>query len=170
MTQNAFYRLFLKEISDLYSAENQLVEALPKMAEAATTPELKEALERHLSQTKKHVARLDSIFSMLNENSFKETCEAMEGLIYEANEIIQNEAPSVVKDAALIGATQRIEHYEIAGYGVAKTFATQLELYDIAELLKESLEEEGNADKHLTVIAEGGFFTTGINKRAKNIS
>ncbi|MBS4167843.1 ferritin-like domain-containing protein [Parachlamydia sp. AcF125] len=170
MVQNAFYKLFLKEISDLYSAEKQLVEALPKMAQAATTPELKEAFEHHLSETENQVARLENIFSMLNENPLKEKCEAMEGLIMEANKVIQNETPSVVKDAALIGAAQRVEHYEIAGYGVAKTFAIQLELYEIAELLKETLAEEGNADKHLTMIAEGGFFTAGINKRAKDIS
>jgi ferritin-like metal-binding protein YciE len=166
MSQNAFYKLFLKEISDLYSAENQIVEALPKMIEAASTPELKEAFKNHLKETRNQVARLDNIFAQLNEEPSDETCEAMEGLIAEGNEMIEMEAPSVVRDAALIGAAQRIEHYEIAGYGVAKTFATQLELYDIAQLLKETLEEEGSADKKLTSIAEGGFFTAGINKLA----
>lgn len=169
MVQNAFYKLFLKEISDLYSSENQIVEALPSVIEAAQTPELKEALQNHLEETRNQVARLDSIFAQLNENPSENVCEAMEGLIAETKETFESEPSSVVRDAAIIGAVQRIEHYEIAGYGVAKTFATQLELYDIAELLKETLEEEGNADKKLTSIAEGGFFTAGINKRASEV-
>lgn len=169
MVQHAFYKLFLKEISDLYSAENQIVDALPKVIEAAQTPELKEALQNHLEETKHQVSRLDNIFAQLNETPLDNVCEAMEGLITECNETIKNESPTVVRDAAIIGACQRIEHYEIAGYGVAKTFASQLELYDIAELLKETLDEEGSADRKLSEIAEGGFFTVGINKRASEI-
>jgi len=166
MNQNPFYELFVQELRDLYSAETQIVKALPKIIETAVTPELREAFQKHLKEGKNQVTRLEKIFSLLNETSQGETCAAMEGLIEESCKVIESRYESIVKDAALIAAAQRIEHYEIASYGVAKTFAKQLDLDDIADLLEDSQNEEIKADKKLTSIAEGGFFTAGVNKRA----
>lgn len=166
MAKNEFYNLFILELRDLYSAENQLLKALPKMAQAASHEDLRQAFLSHLNETKKQVDRLSSIFTALNESPSGEECEAMKGLIREGEEIINSNFSPVVKDAALIAAAQRVEHYEIAGYGVAKTFAKLLDLSEAVNLLKETLAEEGNADKKLTSIAEGSFFTNGINALA----
>ncbi len=166
INENEFFRLFIFELRDLYSAENQLLKALPKMVEAATNTELKEAFSAHLQETKMQVDRLKAIFSSLQQDSSGEECQAMKGLIQEGAEIIKSNFSPLVKDAALIAAAQRIEHYEIAGYGVAKTFAKHLDLSEAASLLKETLSEEGGADKKLTSIAEGSFFRNGINALA----
>lgn len=166
MAKNEFYHLFLMEIRDLYSAENQLLKALPKMAAAASHEDLREAFLMHLNETKGQVDRLNAIFTSLNEKSAGEECPAMKGLIKEGEEIINSNFSPIVKDAALIGAAQRVEHYEIAGYGVAKTFAKHLELSEAAKLLQETLDEEGAANKKLTSIAEGSFFRDGINALA----
>jgi ferritin-like metal-binding protein YciE len=153
--------LLSHELSDLYSAENQLLKALPKMAKAATSPELKAAFEEHLEETKGQVERLDSVFKKLGESPKRMKCKAMEGLIKEGSEIIEMEGDDAVKDAALIAAAQRVEHYEMAGYGCSRTFAQLLGLDEVADLLQETLDEEGNADKKLTEIAE-----TSINVEA----
>lgn len=166
MQKNGFYQLFIDELRDLYSAENQLIQALPKMIQAATHEDLREAFQNHLEETKMQADRLRKIFNTLNENPSGENCEAMEGLIREADDLQKKDFPSIVRDAALISAAQRIEHYEIAAYGVAKTFAKHLDYSDIASMLKESLNEESSADKKLTSIAEGGFFSSGINALA----
>lgn len=146
--------LFVQEIKDLYSAENQLLKALPKMAKAATSPELKEAFEDHLAETEIHVSRLEKVCETLNFSPKGKKCAAMEGLIEEGSEIVSMKGNPAVKDAALIAAAQRVEHYEMAGYGCVRTFANQLGYNAEAEILQETLDEEGNTDKRLTELAE----------------
>ena len=154
MKMESLQELLSHELSDLLSAENQLVKALPKMAKAAASPELKAAFEEHLEETKGQVERLSSVFEKLGESPKRKKCKAMEGLIEEGSEVIELEGDDSVKDAALICAAQKVEHYEMAGYGCARTFASLLGLDEVAELLQETLDEEGNADKKLTEIAE----------------
>ena len=146
--------LFLHELKDLYSAENQLVKALPEMAQAATNPELKAGFEEHLEQTKGHVERLTKIGEQLGKRLTGHTCKAMEGLVEEGAELIDEDAEESVRDAGLIGAAQRVEHYEIAGYGTARALATRLGHDDFAELLEETLNEEKETDAKLTELAE----------------
>jgi ferritin-like metal-binding protein YciE len=146
--------LFLEELRDLYNAENQLLKALPKMAEAASTPALKMAFDQHLEETKGHVSRLDRAFRELGVEPSGETCEAMKGLVKEGKEFIKAKGEPMVRDAGLIGAAQRVEHYEMAGYGTTRTLAKRLGYQEIATLLQETLEEEAKADKKLTSIAE----------------
>ncbi|HEX5431657.1 MAG TPA: ferritin-like domain-containing protein [Bryobacteraceae bacterium] len=153
-TLNSLQDLFLNQIEDLYDAEKRIVKALPKMRDAAGSPELKAAFDMHLEETRGHVERLDTIFRQMNKTPERETCEAMKGLIDEGEEMIDAKGDSAVKDAALIAAAQRIEHYEIAGYGTARAFASQLGLSNAASLLDSTLQEEGKADKKLTEIAE----------------
>jgi len=147
--------LFVSELKDLYSAENQLIKALPKMAKAASTPELQTAFREHLEQTRTHAERLDRIFESLGVSGKGKKCKAMEGLIEEGKEIMEEDAEPPVLDAALIGAAQRVEHYEIAGYGCARTYARLLHNQEAANLLQQTLNEEGETDKRLTQIAEG---------------
>jgi ferritin-like metal-binding protein YciE len=158
--------LFVYELRDLYSAEQQLTTALPKMAQAASTPELRDAFNHHLQQTQNHIIRLDTIFSELGTTGRGKECQAMKGLIKEGEEIINSTGSSVVKDAALIGAAQRVEHYEIASYGTARTYAQELGYGKVADLLQETLNEEGKANKKLTSLAEGGLLQAGINEKA----
>ncbi len=158
--------VFVEQIADLYSAEQQLVQALPKMVQAAHSDELRKALEEHLEQTKGHLTRLDEIKSHVSQAVPVETCEAMKGLIKEGQEIIEAQGDGAALDAALIAAAQRVEHYEIAGYGTARTLADQLGYDRAEELLDETLDEESNADKLLTKIATGGFMRSGINDEA----
>tara|TARA_E500000305_G_scaffold49841_1_gene38975 strand:- start:35379 stop:36107 length:729 start_codon:yes stop_codon:yes gene_type:complete len=146
--------LFVEQIQDLYDAENRLVDALPKMAEAASCQELKSAFQTHLGETKEHVKRLESVFKGMGVEPKRESCEAMKGLISEGEEMVKAKGDSNVKDAALIAAAQRVEHYEMAGYGSARNFAQRLGKTNLAEILQETLDEEGNADKILTQIAE----------------
>ena len=167
MKTNGFYKLFVKELRDLFNAENQIVKLMPRMIEASFTPELREAFESHLEESYVQIQRLEKIFATLNERPEGEVCKAMRGLVEEAQDAIDSDFTELVKDAYLIGAAQRIEHYEMAGYGVARTFADQLNLTDVKDLLDETLDEESNADEELTKIAQGGFFTAGVNKRAK---
>ena len=151
---NSVRDLLLEELRDLYSAENQLVEALPKMAEAAGSSQLKSAFEMHLTQTQEHVNRLDRVFQQLGEKPQGETCEAMKGLIAEGQHFVKAQGDKDVIDAGLIGAAQRVEHYEIAGYGTARTLARQVGENQIAQLLQQTLDEEAETDKKLTEIAE----------------
>jgi ferritin-like metal-binding protein YciE len=149
------HQLFVHEIADLMSAEEQLIEALPKMAEAATAKELKKALESHLKETEKQLKRLEKIAEATEmKASDKKVCKAMKGLIAEGQEAIKEIPAGAVRDAAIIGAAQRVEHYEIAGYGTARALAQGLKLKDAVELLNETIQEEGDADKKLTKIAE----------------
>lgn len=163
---NSLHDLFVHELNDLYSAEKQLVTALPKMANAASSMELQDAFNLHLQQTRDHVHRLDSIFSDLGIARTEKECKAMKGLVEEGEEIIQGGGDRSVRDAALIAAAQRVEHYEMAGYGCARTFANKLGYSDVADTLQETLDEEGNTNKELTKLAEGSLFTTGINEKA----
>ena len=158
--------LFEHEIADLYSAETQLVEALPKLAQAATHDELKTAFQHHLDETRDHVRRLEEIRGQIG-SSMNETCDGMKGLISEGEETIEANGDSTVKDAALIAAAQRVEHYEIAAYGTARTLAGELGLDDARDLLNQTLDEEANADTLLTKIATGGAFKAGVNEQAK---
>lgn len=167
MKDEGFFELFVDELKDMLSAENQIVDALPKVIQKAQLKDLKKALSEHLDETKNQVSRLEEIFHLLNLDPEEETCEAMEGLLKEADELMENRKPSPVLDAAIISACQKVEHYEIASYGTLRAFAKNLELdKKVSNLLKETLDEEANADKTLTKIAEGGFFTSGINKEA----
>jgi ferritin-like metal-binding protein YciE len=155
MNKNDLHELYIEQLRDLYSAENQLVKALPKMAEAATTDELRTAFEEHLEQTQGHVQRLETIFENLGEKPTGEKCKGMEGLVAEGSEVIENDDfEGELKDAALIAAAQRVEHYEIAGYGTVRTFASLLEDDEAVELLEQTLEEEKETDQKLTEIAE----------------
>ncbi len=163
---NSLQELFVHELRDLYNAEQQLVSALPKMARAATSSDLQSAFTMHLEETRTHVNRLEKIFNSLGTTSVGKECEAMKGLLKEGEEAINARGDSAVKDAALIAAAQRVEHYEIAGYGTARTFADQLGFDDAADLLQDTLDEEGAADKKLTKLAEGTVFSSGINERA----
>jgi len=146
--------LYLNELRDLYNAENQLLEALPKMTDAATNPELKTAFSSHLKETQGHVNRLEEIFRDLDQKPEGETCEAMKGLIKEGEEFVKSKGDTDVLDAALIGAAQRVEHYEMAGYGVARNLALHLGETGAVRLLEATLEEEKEADSKLTKVAE----------------
>ena len=146
--------LYLNELRDLYDAETQLLVALPMMADAATSSQLKEAFTAHLEETEIHVSRLEEIFEALGEEPGEETCKAMEGLIAEGEDYVKASGDRDVRDAGLIGAAQRVEHYEIAGYGTARTLATRLGESEAADKLQATLDEEGEADRKLNAIAE----------------
>jgi ferritin-like metal-binding protein YciE len=146
--------LYIDELRDIYNAENQLLKALPKMAKAASSEELKEAFEKHLEQTKGHVQRLDEVFQDIGETPKGKTCKAMKGLIEEGSEILKEEGEESVIDAAIIVAAQKVEHYEIAGYGSVRTFAQLLGKDRSAELLQTTLDEESEANELLNNLAE----------------
>jgi ferritin-like metal-binding protein YciE len=154
---NSFEDLLVMELDDLYDAEKRIVDALPQMADAAHSPSLKQAFQQHLEQTKRQVSRLEQIFVELGRPSGRETCEAMKGLIKEGSDVIDATGSPDVKDAALICAAQKVEHYEIAGYGSARTFAEHLGHPNIVRLLQMTLDEEKETDKRLTELAEQGI-------------
>lgn len=155
MKAKGFTDLFELELKDLYSAEKQLMKALPKMAKAATNEDLKEAFESHLAETEEQIERLETIFKQLDVSYARvEKCKAMTGLIEEGESLMEEGLEPSVLDAGLICAAQKVEHYEIAGYGCARTFAQQLGHSKVADLLQETLDEEGMANKKLTEIAE----------------
>jgi len=146
--------LLIQEIKDLYSAETQLVKALPKMAKAAANPKLKKGFTKHLEETKGHVARLVEIAELLGAPPKGKVCKAMKGLIEEGAETSREDGDPIIKDLALITAAQKVEHYEISGYGSARALAEALGLDDVVALLEATLAEEGTTDKDLTAIAE----------------
>jgi ferritin-like metal-binding protein YciE len=154
MALDSLHDLYVNELKDLYNAENQLLKALPRMAKAASSPELKAAFTEHLDVTRTQVERLDEIFAELGVSPKGKKCKAMEGLVEEGKDVMQEDGDPSVIDAALIGAAQRVEHYEMAGYGCVRTFARLLGYDRAAELLQETLDEEGEADKKLTELAE----------------
>jgi ferritin-like metal-binding protein YciE len=158
--------VFAEQIGDLQSAEQQLVKALPKVARAASTDRLREAFEHHLDETRGHVSRLEDVIRITGIAVPDEHCKGMEGLLAEGEEIISLEGDGAAKDAALIAAAQRVEHYEIAAYGTACTLADQLGWKDAKDLLGETLKEEEKADKLLTKIATGGLMGSGVNEAA----
>ena len=146
--------LFIDQLEDLYDAEQRIAQALPKMAQTAHCASLKAAFEQHVHETQNHVARLEQVFQILGREPARHTCHAAKGLIEEGQEILSATGDDCVIDAALIAAAQRTEHYEIAGYGTARTFAQQLGHANIADLLQATLDEEGATDKKLTKLAE----------------
>jgi ferritin-like metal-binding protein YciE len=148
-------KLFHHELKDLYDAEHQIVKALPKLAAAAQNPELAEAFEEHLAQTREHISRLESVFGEIGQSPSRETCAGMKGLIEEGSKTLDEDADPVVKDAALISAAQRVEHYEMAVYGTLRTWARILGYEESARLLEETLDEEEGTDSALTGIASG---------------
>ncbi|MBV8810292.1 MAG: ferritin-like domain-containing protein [Acidobacteriaceae bacterium] len=151
---NSLRDLFVNQIEDLYDAENRLTKALPKMAEAASSSQLKQAFTSHLRETEGHVSRLERIFAEINIDPKRETCEAMKGLISEGEDMVGAKGDPDVKDAALIAAAQRVEHYEISGYGTARAFARRIGLTQAVNLLQQTLNEEEAADRKLNDIAE----------------
>ncbi len=174
--QQAFYEMFVNLLRTLFDAENQIVQNLPLVIKAVSHPELREALSQHLEETKGQQQRLKKIFKLLNENPTGITCKAMQGLFADGEEILKKDFPPNVKDACLIVNCQMIEHFEIAGYGSARAIAHQLndtslneriDFDEIADMLQQTLDEESAADEKLTDLAEGGFFTQGINEEAK---
>ena len=155
MKLDTLKKLYLEELRDVYNAELQLVKALPKMAKGASSDELKQAIEDHLSETKTHVERLEEIFSSLDEEAKGKTCKAMKGLIEEGSEILEEKGEESVLDAGIIAAAQKVEHYEIATYGTLRSWADLLGEDEASDLLQQTLDEEGEADKRLNEIAEG---------------
>ena len=154
MKLDSLRTLYIEELRDLYSAENQLLKALPKMAKKASNPELKQAFEQHLEETRTHVERLDEIFQRLGKKPTGKTCQGMKGLIEEGSEMMSEDGIDSVIDAGIISAAQRVEHYEMAGYGTVRTYARQLGYAAQAELLQQTLDEEGATDHLLTELAE----------------
>lgn len=161
MSVQSFEELLIDELKDLYSAEKQIVRALPKLAKAATTPELSQALLSHLEQTKGQVDRLEQIAEIVGKKLTGKTCVGMKGVLEEGSEVLEEVEKGQLRDAALIGASQRVEHYEMAGYGTARDFAKLLGWTDVAELLQVTLDEEEAADKKLTALSKS------VNKQAK---
>ncbi|CAN5708462.1 ferritin-like domain-containing protein [soil metagenome] len=154
MPRESLQTLYEHELTDLYSAEKQILEALPKLIKAASNPDLKAALTEHQAITEKQVERLDRVYQELGKRPENEKCKGMEGLIKEGDKAMEEFKDSDVLDAAIIAAAQRVEHYEIAGYGCARTYANMLGFADQAELLQTTLNEEGEADHRLTDLAE----------------
>lgn len=146
--------LYTDELKDLYSAENQILKALPKMIKAATSSDLKAGFQEHLEQTKEHVARLEKIFKRLGTSPKGKKCKGMEGVIEDGKELMEEDAEPEVMDAGLIGAAQHVEHYEIAGYGCVRTYAELLGNDDDAKLLQMTLDEEKETDAKLTALAQ----------------
>jgi ferritin-like metal-binding protein YciE len=157
--------MFLDEIQDLYDAEKQLTKALPKMAKAASSEELRQAFEEHLGQTRGHVERLEQVFEAIGEKAKSKKCEAMAGLVKEGDDIASNTEETSVRDAGLIAGAQKVEHYEIAGYGSARTHAQLLGHDRVASLLEQTLDEEKETDQKLTDLAESM-----INEEAAGMS
>ena len=158
--------LYTEQLKDVYDAEKQLVQALPKMAQVATSDDLRRAFEMHLDETKTHVARLKEIFDRHNINPGNKKCEAMQGLVTEGEHAINLRGNNMVRDAALIAAAQRAEHYEISAYGTLRAYANHLHYGDDKELFQKTIKEEGDADKKLTDLAEGSLLAEGINEMA----
>jgi ferritin-like metal-binding protein YciE len=151
---NSLRELYVEQLRDLYDAENQLVKALPKMAKEASSDELRQAIEEHLEQTRGQAERLEQIFEQLGEKAKGKKCKGMQGLLDEGKETLEEDMEEDTKDAAIIAAAQRVEHYEISGYGTARTYANLLGETEAAELLEETLNEEKDTDQKLTQLAE----------------
>lgn len=176
MTQSSFYSMFVDLLRDLYDAENQIIDYLPKVIQVIAHLDLKEALTQNLEESKTQLDRLKTIFKLLNENPTGKICKALQGLLSDIDQAIALEGTPAVKDAYLIICCQKIAHYEIASYGSARSIArhlqdvglnTRVDFDEIADMLQQSLDEECSADEKLTDVAEGGFFTQGINDEAE---
>lgn len=167
MKKNDLFELFVDELKDMYSSENQIIESLPKLIKLTSLPDLREALSKHLKETENQVRRIEKIFTILNLEHSEKNCQAMRGLLQEAEELTRKKNKSPILDAAIISAAQKVEHYEIASYSTLKSFAKHLDLEsEIIDLIQETLDEESAADKKLTKIADGTIFSSGINKEA----
>ena len=167
MKNNELLHLFTDGLMDALSAEHQIIKSLPKLIKLVSSPDLKEAMSKHLAETENQVTRIEQIFSILGMPAKEKTCEAMKGLAKEADEMVEGKSKSAILDVTIISALQKVEHYEIASYGTLRSFARHLGLdSEVIDLINESLEEEGNANKALTKIADGTIFTTGVNKEA----
>jgi ferritin-like metal-binding protein YciE len=154
MKPSSLQELYVEQLRDLYDAENQIIKALPDMIEAASSPELKEALNEHLDVTKTQASRLEEIFSKLGEKPKGEKCKGMQGVLQEGSDLVEDIDDTNVRDAAIIASAQRVEHYEMAGYGTARAFATLLDENDASRLLEQTLDEEKEADDKLTELSE----------------
>lgn len=154
MEINSLRELYVEQLRDLYDAENQLIKALPKMAKEASSDELRQGIEEHLEQTRGHAERIEQIFEQLGEKPKGKKCKGMQGLLEEGKETLEEDTEEDTKDAAIIAAAQRVEHYEISGYGTARTYANLLGENEAAELLEETLNEEKETDQKLTQLAE----------------
>jgi len=162
MTETTLREVYIEQLRDLYDAENQLIKALPKMAKAAESPELRSGFEQHLEQTRGHAGRIEEIFGSMGESKKRKKCKGMQGLVDEGSEVIGDDLEGPAKDAALIAAAQRVEHYEIAGYGSVRSFAEELGETQAASLLQQTLDEEKETDSKLTQLSEQ------INPKAMN--
>ncbi len=165
MKLGSFQDLFVDQLKDVYSAERQIIQALPKMAKAASDPQLQQAFQEHLEQTQHQKDRLDQVFQNLGASSGRKKCVGMEGLINEGQELIDNGGAPEVIDAGLIAAAQKVEHYEISAYGTLRSFARMLGNDQVAGLLQQTLDEEAQTDEKLTQLAERS-----VNTQAKNES
>jgi ferritin-like metal-binding protein YciE len=154
MTVNTIDNLFVQELKDIYSAEKQITKALPKLIKATTSEELRTAFQNHLKETEGHVERLEKVFEILGSSPKGKTCDGMKGVLSEGSEVLEETAEGSVRDAALISAAQRVEHYEMAAYGAVRAYAEQLGQSQISELLEQTLNEEKAADKKLTEISQ----------------
>jgi ferritin-like metal-binding protein YciE len=154
MEIDTLQKLYVEELRDLHSAERQIIQALPKMIKAATNPELKAGLQEHLDVTKEQLARLDQIFEKLGKKGTGKKCKGMEGVLADGKELLEEDMAPEVLDAGIISAAQHVEHYEMAGYGTVRTYAQLLGEKEAAKLLQMTLDEEGDADKKLTKLAE----------------
>ncbi len=157
MSLDSLEKLFIEELKDIYNAEKQLTRALPRMAKAAESPELEQAFTSHLKETEGQIQRLERVFQQVGQAARGKKCKAMEGLIEEGKEMMEEDGEPQVMDAALIGAAQKVEHYEIAAYGCLRTYAELLGYSEAARLLQQNLQEEEAADKKLNALAEGGI-------------
>ncbi|MGA8271323.1 MAG: ferritin-like domain-containing protein [Candidatus Sulfotelmatobacter sp.] len=168
MAEKGLKELYIDELQDLYSAENQLVKALPKMAKGAASDELRQGFEEHLEQTKGHVQRLEQIFEALGESPKGKKCKGMEGLIEEGSEVLEDDYEGNILDAALIGAAQRVEHYEMAGYGTVRAMAEVLAENKHVSLLAKTLEEEKETDEKLTQLAKTANSSDNATRKEAN--
>jgi ferritin-like metal-binding protein YciE len=167
MENEGLYELFIEELEDMFSSERQIVQTLPQLVQAASLPELKEALSNHLKETKNQVTRIEKIYAILGVQPVENLCEGMKGILQEVEELTEGKSKSPTLDAAIISAAQKVEHYEIASYTTLKSFAKHLELdSEVVDLIEDTLKEELAADKKLTKIADGSFFSSGVNKEA----
>lgn len=162
----AFHNLFIYQLHEIYSAEIQVIEALPNVIAAASNKDFREAIEHHLAESNNHKNQLDAVFDILKESPSGQICEGMKGILKEFQEIVNRNDALAIKDAALIGAIQKCEHYLMACYGILRTYANHLEYEDVKKILQKSLDEEGKSNKRLTDLAEGSFFWSGINSKA----
>jgi ferritin-like metal-binding protein YciE len=163
---NSLKDVLQEQLEDLHSAETQLVQALPKMAQSAHHDELRQAFEHHLEETREHLKRVEDALGELGVSHPNEVCKGMQGLIAEGEEMMSMSGDPTAKDAALIAAAQRVEHYEIAAYGTARQLADDCGFDGIKDLMDQTLDEESQADKLLTKIATGGMFKAGVNQQA----